>query len=371
MVNVQSLVANKLEGLGSFTYETLKRITSAHKEHRFLFVFDRKPDAEFIFSDNIEPHILYPPSRHPFLWYWRFEHLFPRFIARHKPDLFFSTDGWMPLNTQVPIVNTIHDLCFEHFPNDLPFWVRTYYRYFFPKFAKRADRIATVSQYSKNDLVNTYGVNPDKIDIVYDGCNEMYGTCNDLEKESVRKKYCQGRPYFVFVGAQHPRKNIANLFQAFDRFRKKADSSVKLLMVGKKRRWTPQIDKVYQEMSYKNDVVFTGWVPSAELRAILASALAMVYISYFEGFGIPILEGFYAQIPVITSNVTSMPEVSGDAALLVDPFSIESIAAALHLVASDEKLRQLLVQKGNLRKQEFSWDKTSHLLWRCLENFVQ
>jgi len=370
VVNAQCLIKDKLEGLGWFSYETLKRITTQHPEHQFVFVFDRKWDQSFIFSDNIKPIILYPPSRHPFLWHIRFDELFPFLLLKHKADLYLSPDGWMPLHTKVKTVNVIHDLNFEYYPQYLPFWYRNYYRMYFPRFARKATRLATVSEYSKTDIIAKYKVAPEKIDVVYNGCNELYKPADPDVKKSTIQKYSNGHPYFVFVGSLHPRKNLINLFRAFELFKEKQHSDIKLLIVGGKKWWTTEIDSTFENMRHKEDLYFTGHVSSAEMNDIIGSALAMTYVSCFEGFGIPILEAFYCETPLITSNVTSMPEIAGNAALLADPFSVDSIAGAMLKIADNETLRQELIAKGRIRRQEFSWQKSADKLWKCVEKAV-
>src|SRR3989304_8480792 len=144
-VNTRLLLKNKLEGIGWFAYESLKRITQQHKEHKFIFIFDRKYDEEFIFSDNITPVVVGPKTRHAFLWYYWFEFQIPKVLKKHKADLFLSPDGFLSLCTDVKSLNVIHDLNFEHYPNDVPYFARRFYKNNFPKYAQKAKRIATVS----------------------------------------------------------------------------------------------------------------------------------------------------------------------------------------------------------------------------------
>lgn len=371
VVNAQCLLKDKLEGLGWFSFETLKRITTGHPEHGFVFVFDRKWDEQFIFSSNVKPLVLSPPSRHPFLWQLRFSELFPILLLRQKADLYLSTDGWMPLHTKVKTVNVIHDLNFEYYPGDLPFWYRNYYKFYFPRFARKATRLGTVSEYSKADIAARYGVSPEKIDVIFNGCNENYKAVDAEQQEKTRRGFSSGQPYFVFVGSLHPRKNLINLFKAFDIFRSGSNNNIKLLIVGEKRWWTEETDNTFNRMKYHGDVIFTGRVDTATLNRIIGSALAMTYVSYFEGFGIPILEAFHCETPLITSGVTSMPEIAGDAALFINPFSPDSIAAAMQKIAYDEDLRRNLIAKGRIRRENFSWQKSADRLWKCIEKAVE
>lgn len=366
-VNTRLLLRNKMEGIGFFAFETLSRITRQHPEVEFVFIFDRPWTEEFIFSNNITPIIANPQARHPLLWYLYFDWGVPQVLNKHKPDLFLSPDGWLSLRTNVKQLPVIHDLNFVHHPEFLPAINRRYYDYFFPRFANKATRIATVSEYSKQDIAQSYQINPATIDVVYNGCNSLYHPIAETEQERVRNKYTQGAPYFLFVGLIHPRKNLVNLFKAFDIFKQSTQNTTKLVLVGEKKWWTDDIRQAYENMHHKADVIFTGRVPNDTLQQLLGSALALTYVPFFEGFGIPILEAMYADIPVITANTTSMPEVGGDAVLLADPFQPQSIAEQMIKLSQDESLRQLLIEKGRIQRQQFSWDRTAGLLWESVE----
>ena len=370
-VNTRLLLKNKLEGIGWFTFESLKRITTQHPEHHFFFIFDRDFSEEFIFSDNITPLIQFPPARHPFLFFAWFEYALPSLLNKLKPDLFLSPDGFLSLRYQGKSMNVIHDLNFEHYPEDLPALIRWYYRYYFPRYARKAVRIATVSEFSRQDIVQQYNVSDDKIDVVYDGANEEYHPLTEEEKIATRQFYADGKPFFLFIGSLHPRKNLCNLFRAFDLFKKANPSDVQLVVVGAKKWWTPEIDSAYQKMIYSNDVIFTGRLNTEHLRYILGSSLALTYVSYFEGFGIPIVEAFRSGIPVITANVTSMPEVAGDGALLVDPFDPESISIAMYKIYQYNTIREELVKRGHAREGMFTWQKTADRLWESIEKAIK
>ena len=369
-VNTRLLIKDKLEGIGWFSYETLKRITQKHPEHHFTFLFDRNYDESFLFSHNITPIILSPQARHPILFYWWFEHSVAGTLKSLKPDLFLSPDGYLSLSSPTPSLPVMHDLNFKHYPEDLPFLVRKYYNHYFPKFAQKATRIATVSEYSKKDIVSSYNISAETIDVVYNGVNEFYGPISDEEKKQTLNKYAKGEDYFVFVGSLHPRKNIKRLLLAFDAFKKTSGGKQKLLLVGEKYWWTNEIEQTYDSLQNKSDVILTGRLTVNELKNVLASSLALTYVPYFEGFGIPILEAMKCGTPVITSNVTSMPEVSKNAAILTDPFSIDSIKEAMQAIAKNEVFRKDLVEKGFARSNEFSWNKTADLLWQSIERTI-
>ncbi len=366
-VNTRLLLPHRLDGIGWFAAETLKRIVLSHPEHEFYFFFDRKPDSQFIYADNVRPVVLHPQARHPLLWYMFFEWSVTRALRRLKIDLFLSPDGWMSLRTPVPTLTVIHDLNFEHAVDYLRPSHQRYMKHYFPLFARRATRIATVSEYSKQDISNTYGIDSKKIDVVYDGAHSFYRPCSKEEKATTRQKFTDGKPFFIYVGTISRRKNLTNILLAFDKYKaNRPYDSMQLLVVGNRYWWQDELAEAYDNMRYQSDVRFIGHIESDVLAQLMGASEALVYASLFEGFGIPILEAFYAETAVITSNVTSMPEVAGDAAILVDPLSVEEIAKAMQDVAGNEELKRSLIEMGRVRRDLFSWDRTATLLWNSL-----
>ncbi|MEG2069923.1 MAG: glycosyltransferase family 1 protein [Bacteroidales bacterium] len=366
-VNTRLLLKDRLEGIGWFTYETLKRITKWHPEHQFYFIFDRVFSDEFVFETNVTPLIGYPQARHPYLWYFFFEYGIPYHLNKIKPDLFLSPDGWLSLRTDVKSVNVIHDLNFEHHPEFIKPNVQKYYNRYFHQFAQKATRIATVSEFTKNDIHSLYQISLDNIDVVYNGCNLNFGPLSIEDQQQIKEQYTSGCDYFLFIGLIHKRKNLVNIFRAFDLFKTQSNSQVKLLIVGSKKWWQGEIEDTYLQMQYKDDVIFMGHISSEELSQVTASAIALIYTSLFEGFGIPILEAFYAETAVITSNITSMPEVAGEAAILTNPYSVEEIAQSLLLLYHNPKERERLISKGRQQREKFNWDKTAKKLWQTIE----
>jgi len=365
-VNTRLLLRDRLEGIGWFMHENLKRITAGHPEHTFLFLFDRPFSPEFIYGDNIRPLVVPPPTRHPFLWYLWFERILPGILQKHGAGIYLGPDGYMPLRTNIPCHLTIHDINFHHRPGDLPRFTRNYYRKYFPRFAERSVRIATVSEYSKSDIASSYGIDPGKIDVVYNGVNEIYAPLPPEEAERYRKLHTGGKPYFIFVGAMHPRKNLLNLLQGFDRFREKSGLDYKLAIVGEKMFLTGEMEKVYRGMKFRDEVIFKGRLSPDELRTALGASVGMTFIPLFEGFGIPLLEAMRCGIPILASNVTSLPEIAAGAAIYADPLDLEEIADGMMQLATDPALRARLVKAGRERSGEFSWDRTSELYWNSV-----
>lgn len=363
IVNTRLLLKDRLEGIGWFSYQTLKRITTQNPDHHFIFLFDRAFSDEFIFSDNITPMVVSPQARHPFLYYTWFQISVKSLLNRMQPDLFLSPDGFLSLGAKCKQLPVIHDLNFIHHPGDVKWLTGKYYNHYFPKYARSATRIATVSEYSKTDIVKEYGINAGKIDVVYNGINDFFKPCNDALKKETRQRVTGGFEYFVNVGALHPRKNVPNLIRAFAAFKNDTQSEVKLVLAGPHFWGLSEIHKIVTDLKMEREIVFTGRLSNEDLGNVLGSALALTFIPYYEGFGIPLIEAMQAAVPVITSNVTSLPEVAGDAALLVNPYNIDEIKNAMKRVYEDDFLRKTLIEKGSRQKENFSWDKSANLLW--------
>lgn len=370
-VNTRLLLKEKLEGIGWFTFETLHRITRENPEHEFIFIFDRPYNPDYIFAKNVTAVVVGPQARHPVLFYIWFDFVIPRVLKKHKADIFVSPDGYLSRRTKVPQLAVIHDINFVHRPEDLPWLIAKYYNYFFPRFARIAKRIATVSFYSKEDITRSFKIDYDKIDVVYDGINQIYEPLAEDAKLKIRAKYTGGTEYFLFVGALHPRKNVSGLLKAFDGFKLETNSAIKLLIVGGEMHKTGDIFETYDNLRFKNDVIFTGRVSTEELRDIFGAALALTFVPFFEGFGIPVVEAMSAGVPVICSNTTSIPEVGGNAVLYADPMKTGQITDAMILLAQDEELRKALIEKGFKQKEKFSWDQTASLLWASINRTLQ
>lgn len=366
-VNTRLLLKDRLEGIGQFTYETMRRISKAHPEHQFYFLFDRQYDDSFVFGDNVVPVVARPQARHPYLWYLFFEYGIPLKIRKIKPDLFLSTDGWIPTRLDIPVVNVIHDLNFLHHPEFVPPVVCRYYDRFFPKFAHKATQLATVSEYSRHDIIQSFGVAPEKVDLVFSGNNPAYKPLTEAQQMQVRRKYTDGCDYFLFVGLIHKRKNLANIFRAYDIFKDQRDNTTKLVVVGDKKWWAGEIEDTYLQMRHRDEVLLLGRQPMDVVCELTAASIAMVYTSFFEGFGLPIVDSFNAHVPIITSNVTAMPEIAGDAAILVDPNSPDQMAEAMGNLQYDSSLRNTLIGNAIARKGLFTWDRTAELLWKTIE----
>ncbi|MEZ4721289.1 MAG: glycosyltransferase family 1 protein [Flavobacteriales bacterium] len=367
-MNTRLLIADRLDGIGWFTHEVMSRITRDCPEHQFLFLFDRAFDDEFVYEDNVWAKELFPQARHPLLYRMYFEYSVPKALKQWKADLFFSPDGFLSTRTRIPQIPVIHDINFEHRPQDLPRAYANYYRSNFPQFAKIAKRIVTVSEYSANDIARTYGVDRDKIQVAYNGSNVHYRKLTDSEKLSTLNEVSGGKPYFLFVGNFSYRKNIHGIVQAYDLYRKSGGYQ-KLLLVGNPLWHYKEMDDALANSNFADDIIFTGNLGIERLSRVMGSATALIFPSYFEGFGIPIVEAFNAETPVITGTSSSLPEVAGDAALIAEPDDHAKIAEHMKAIETDQKLADSLRKKGKARATQFSWDETARKVKEVLISF--
>jgi glycosyltransferase involved in cell wall biosynthesis len=311
-----------------------------------------------------------PPARHPLLFLWLYRFNLPLVLAFLKPDIYIGPDGFLPAFVKTRMLAVIHDLNFEHFPELLPGRYRRMYKRIFPKYAQRADRIATVSMFSRNDIINTYHVDPEKIDVVYNGASDHFKPLNEMQRLNVRDRFTRGRRFFIHVGTLHPRKNIARLLQAWDIFKQTDLQDTCLVLAGAKMWWTGEIEKAFSGMKHKESVILTGRLTNEDLAGLMAAAHALLLVSVFEGFGIPVVEAFRCAVPVIVSNTTSLPEVAGDAGILVDPLKPVDIAAAITCLNTSEEIRNRLILKAIERSEMFTWEKTASLLWNSIEKLL-
>lgn len=334
-------------------------MASKYPEHSFLFLFDRPFDERFVYAPNVTPVVVHPPARHPILFYLWFEWALPRVMRRWKADVFFSPDSLLSLRTSIPTVLTVHDVIPLQMPDQLKWIHRVYYQHYLPAFIQRADRIVTVSEYTKTSIIETTGAEPDKIQVIYNGCREIFRPISELEQQAVKENYSGGFPYFFYTGAIHPRKNIPLLISAFNRFKDKTQAPAKLLLAGRYAWKTGPVLEALEQSPWRADIILLGYVEDTDLAAIMASAFAVVYPSISEGFGLPILEAMYCDIPVIASNTTAMPEVAGNAALLIDPYSEETLVDGMVELWANPRRREELIEKGRMQRQAFSWDRAA------------
>mgnify|MGYP003575243527 CR=1 FL=1 len=366
-VNTRFWLGSGLEGYGYFIQEVFGRLAAAHPQHRFYFLFDRPYHPLLQFAPNVTPVVAGPPARHPLLWKWWYDVVVPRLLKKLGANVFLSPDGFCSLTTKVPQCLVVHDLGFLHFGEGYQKSHLLYYKYYTPKFLKKAKTVATVSQFSRQDIVKQYGIPADKINVVYSAVKEVFQPLPWQEHAAIKEQYTDGKEYFIYIGAIHPRKNLINLLKAFSKFKKWQRSGFKLVLVGRLAWKNDAFLDLLKTYKYRSDVVLLDYLPEADLVRLLGAAYALVYPSFFEGFGVPVLEAMACGVPVLTSVNSAMQEIAEDAALYFDPNDVDDMAQQLMLVYKDEDKRSRLIEKGNNIAPQYSWQKTADALWQSIE----
>ena len=360
-LNARLLIPNRLEGIGWFTDACYRRIIADHPEHEFLLLFDRTPAPEFRYGPHAKCQRVWPPARRPFLYDAWFDFGIARALKQWGADAFVSTDGMLSRRTSVPQLAVFHDLNFMHHPEWMPAREARYYRSRFPEFGRIASRVVTVSEYSKADIVQQFGVEAGRIDVVYNAPAHEYRPRGEAEG-AANRTWSNNNPYFLFVGSLHPRKNLKGLMAAFEMYRDQGGQN-DLVIVGESM-W----EDAHRQQA---GVHFVGRLEREQLAEVMRCSVGLVFVPWFEGFGVPIVEAFASGVPVIASNKTAMPEVCGDAAAaLVDPGNTVEIAHAMRALESDEAARKQAVERGLKRAADFSWDASAQSFWGAIEKML-
>lgn len=286
-----------------------------------------------------------------------------RGLMKDKVDLFFQPTHTLPLYKPKRTVTTLHDIGFERMPKLYRRAELRYHRYSAKLAVKRANRILTVSEFSKREMMDVYKLPEDRIVVTHLGfdATRYHPNIPEEEKNAALVKYRLSRPYFMYIGRIEEKKNIANLIHAFAIFKgwRGIGDPIKLLLVGTPGFGIERIKKEIASRKMEEHVIMPGYVPEEEVPALLSAADALVFPSRYEGFGLPIIQAQACGTPVITANVASMPEVGGEAALYVGPEAPEQLAETLREFTSESALRERLRALGLENVKRFSWNETA------------
>ena len=327
--------------------------------HRLTLYFRDLPQASLFPNDA---HTLQVVIR----WRRAWTHL--RFAAelwRTRPDVTFVPAHTLPFVFPGNALVTVHDLGYRHFPEAHPALQRFYLDLTTRFSQSRATLVLADSQATADDLANIYGTPADRIRVLYPGVDPEPLTTDPARVDTVRDKYKLPGRYFLFIGTLQPRKNIERMAKAFALWRgESGDNETALVLAGGKgwlydERWMRGVDNVR----------LTGYIDEADKGPLLAGALALVFPSLYEGFGFPVIEAMICGAPVIASNTSSLPELVGDAGILVDPLSVEQIADSMRRYSDDASLRAQMIERGKRRSIAFTWNASARQLLRVLEEF--
>jgi glycosyltransferase involved in cell wall biosynthesis len=360
-IDASRSVTEKRTGTENYSLNLIHHLLASGGNHRYCLYFNRPPSRELRIT-NHELRIM------PFPRLWTHLRLSWE-MARRPPDLLFVPAHVLPIVHPRRSVVTVHDLGYLYYPEAHRLLDRLYLDLSTRYNAHAAGRLIADSSATKRDLIERYGVGPDKITVVYPGYDKTtFRPVRDGGAIGITKaRYSITDDYILFVGTLQPRKNLTRLIEAFADLRF-AICDLRLVIAGKKGWLYEDIFRQVEELGLERKVVFTDYVPEGDLPALLSGARLFAFPSLYEGFGMPVLEAMACGIPVVCSNTSSLPEVAGDAALLVDPLDVGELAATMERVLGDEGLRAELVRRGFEQVRKFSWERCARETLDVLEN---
>jgi glycosyltransferase involved in cell wall biosynthesis len=347
-IDASRTAAVRPTGTEHYSLHLIPELLALGEAHRFRLYFSHSPRPGLV-PEWVEKRII------PFPRLWTHVRLSWEMIE-HPPDLLFVPSHVLPLAHPPRSVVTIHDLGYLFHPEAHTLFQNAYLRWSTRYNAHAATRVLADSEATRQDLIRHYRIPPERIAVVYPGRDESLAPVTDPDTLArVRARYGLSDAYLLYVGTLHPRKNLARLVQAFGLVTSSQGPDLQLVLAGQKGWLYEEIFAQVQRLELADRVVLTGYVPDADLPALLSGALAFVFPSLYEGFGFPVLEAMACGTPVVCSDVSSLPEVAGDAALLVDPLDTQALAEAISRILDNANLGHELVQRGFHQLRKFSW----------------
>jgi len=353
-------------GTEHYSWRLINGLLRLSDGHRYRLYMRERPAVGHFLDVSHAEHVVMPFGR-----LWTHARLSAEMLL-HPPDVLFVPAHVLPLIHPRRSVVTVMDLGYRYYPETHPWQDRLYLDWSTRRNAHQARQVITISGATRDDLIRHYGTDPAKITVVYPGVDEEIVREEEPDRiGEVRSHYGLTDSYLLYIGTLHPRKNLVRLIRAFGRmlseWPSEAGESPMLVLAGKKGWLYDQIFAEAHALGLENRVIFPGYIPQAHLLPLLSGAGAFVFPSLFEGFGFPILEAMACHVPVVTSRASCLPEVAGDAALLVDSHDEADLARAMTRITTDPALRAALVERGIRRAQEFTWERCARETLAVLE----
>ena len=349
-------------GVYYLAYNLLKQISFLDKKNQYLlYSFSPIPgEILYSFSKHMKNKVLLPEK------FWMSLRLSWEMFLK-KPDIFLGLGQALPFYHPSKNIVFVYDLAFESYPECYPGSCRRLSRQ--TKYSTvHADKVIAISNSTKEDLIKLYGVKKEKIEVIYPGFDLSFSPQSKNKIEKIRIKYKLNKPYFLFVGSLKPIKNVPAIIEAFAGFIKKTKKDYELVLSGSDFWLDENISKRVERLRLKTKVRNLGYVSKKDLPALYSGAFAFVSPSLYEGFGMPLLEAMACGVPVITSNLGSMPEVVDKAAILVDSKKFKQIKNAMLKLDKDRKLRERLIKKGLIQSNKFSWKKFTCSIFKTIND---
>jgi len=345
---------------------TISKIAEKQPQHQFIYIFDHVFDNKYITSGNITGVVLGPEAKSPLLWKYWYDFRVPALLKKYKADIFVGAGGICSLRTKVPQCLLVNSLSFLEYPLIAKKSHLRFFDKFTGLFLNKAKRIVTMSQFSKTSISNKYRIDPGKIDVLNISPDLIFKPVSETLKEIVKEKYADGKEYFLYTGAIHPRENLLNLLKAFSFFKKRQKSNMQLLLAGELNDSYKEFSIKLSSFRFRDEVKILGNLLPGEKAEIVASAYAVIYPSLLEDFALQPLEAMQCDVPVITGNYGALPEICGDAALYTDATDFNDIAEKMMLLFRDEDKKTTLVNNGKKRIGHFTRQNTLDQFWRSI-----
>jgi glycosyltransferase involved in cell wall biosynthesis len=360
-IDASRAVATERTGTENYSLFLIRALLQLDRENGYRLYFNQPPAPDLLApAESATMRVI------PFPRLWTHVRLSWE-MATHPPDVLFVPAHVLPLVHPRRCVVTVHDLGYLYYPQAHTRWARMYLRWSTAYNARSASHIIADSEATRRDLIQRCGAAPDKVTVIYPGWDSTFSPVHDVARlAAVGERYGIGTPYVIYVGTLQPRKNLMRLLDAFSNLVAE-ERDLQLVIVGKKGWLYEPLFARVRELGLEQRVLFTGYAPQADLPALLSGARAFVLPSLYEGFGFPVLEAMACGTPVVCSNVASLPEVAGDAAILVDPHNTEQLTQALRRVLVDDALRHDLVERGLRQAAQFSWEECARKTLQVLE----
>ncbi len=349
-------------GVGVYASNLLAKISQLDQKNNYYVLMQDDEDLASAIKNNKNFKIIKVKSQffRKFILRCFLEHIYIPYLAiKYKITLIHSLHYSFPVLAFTKKVVTVHDLTFFKFPESHTFIKRHYFRSFIYLAAFFADKIITDSNSTSMDFLQRFKINSQRIKTIYLGKDELFKPNLDESKiEAVKSKYNITKDYFLFLGTIEPRKNIKNLILAFDKLLKE-NNNYQLVIAGKKGWDYEGIFSLVEELHLGSKVIFTGFIDEKDKPYLICGAKIFIYPSIYEGFGIPVLEALACGVPTITSNISSLPEVAGNAAMLINPLNMEELYSSIKKLLNDDGIYTQLRHHSIEQARKFSWEKTA------------
>lgn len=362
-----SIAVTTVHDMGNrFIIDCFSKLAVKYPEHHFLFIVDKPLDKKYLSTENTSAISSGPSATHPILWNYWYNFKLPSILKKYKATVYFGVGGIVSLRTKIPQCILVQDLSFMDQPQFVPKKTLDFFKRYMPKFLDKAKFIVTFSQFTKSQLITKYNIPASKMHEVGLCPDPVFKPVSASSRENLIQGYTQGREYFLYAGATHPRNNLVNLLKAFSYFKKRLKSNMLLIIAGDNDSSNDAFKNLLTSYKFKDEVIFFEDLEIKEKAKLMSAAYAFVYPSYFEDLSVLPLEAIQCAVPVITGNKGALPEICGAAAMYANSIDFYDLADKMMLVFKDEDRKNALIKEGEKWVSRFMMDESANQIWNTL-----